>query len=251
MTRTALVLAGVRPGRDALADFAGVSHKALIEIGGTTMLERVVRALRESGRIDRIAVSIDRPELVTLPDVEVLTSAASVSRSVGEAFERLGAPLLVTTADHALLEPDWIRYFLDHLPDADVAAALARDRDVTAATPETKRTFLRFRDGRFSGCNLFHLRDLKALRAIQLWQIVENERKKPLTLLRRLGLRAVFAHLAGRLTLGYAIRRIEAMAGCTAGIVEMPFGRAAIDVDKPDDLVLVRRIVAQDAARGS
>ncbi|MFD1702316.1 NTP transferase domain-containing protein [Methylopila henanensis] len=249
MTRTALVLAGVRPGRDPLAEFAGVSHKALIPIGGTPMLERVIAALRASGRIDRIAVSIDRPELVTLPGVEVLRSSTSVSRSVGEALEALGGPLLVTTADHALLEPDWVRYFLDHLPDVDVVAGLARDRDVMAAAPDTKRTFLRFRDGRFSGCNLFHLRDLKALRAIQLWQIVENERKKPLTLLRRLGLRAVFAHLAGRLTLAYAVRRIEEMAGCTAGIVELPFGRAAIDVDKPDDLILVRRIVEQDAAR--
>lgn len=243
MTRAALVLAGVRPGRDALADFAGVTHKALIPIGGVPMVERVIAALRESGRIDRIVVSIDRPELIDLPGVEVLKSSTSVSRSVGEAFEALGAPLLVTTADHALLEPEWVRWFLDHLPDADVAAALARDRDVIAAAPDTKRTFLRFRDGRFSGCNLFYLRDPKALRAIQMWQIVENERKKPFTLLRRLGVRAVVAALFGRLTLGYAVRRIEAMAGCTAGVVELPFGRAAIDVDKPDDLVLVRRLV--------
>lgn len=248
MTRTALVLAGVRPGPDALAEFAGVSHKALIAIGGKPMLERVVEALRASGRIDRIAVSIDRPELVQIPGVEVLRSATSVSRSVGEAFETLGAPLLVTTADHALLEPEWIRYFLDHLPDADVVAGLARDSAVMEAAPDTKRTFLTFSDGRFSGCNLFHFRDPRATRAIQLWQIVENERKKPLTLLRRLGLRAIFAHFAGRLSLAYAIRRLEAMAGCSAGVVELPFGRAAIDVDKPSDLELVRRLVAEDGA---
>lgn len=243
MTRTALVLAGVRPGRDALADFAGVTHKALIPIGGVPMVERVIVALRDSGRIDRIVVSIDRPELIDLPGVEVLKSSTSVSRSVGEAFEALGAPLLVTTADHALLEPEWIRWFLDHLPDADVVAGLARDRDVMAAAPDTKRTFLRFRDGRFSGCNLFYLRDRRAARAIQMWQIVENERKKPFTLLRRLGIRAVVAALFGRLTLGYAMRRIEQIAGCSAGVVELPFGRAAIDVDKPADLILVRKMI--------
>nr|WP_210341606.1 NTP transferase domain-containing protein [Methylopila capsulata] len=236
-------MAGVRPGRDALADFAGVTHKALIPIGGVPMVERVIAALRDSGRIDRIVVSIDRPELIDLPGVEILTSSTSVSRSVGEAFEALGAPLLVTTADHALLEPEWIRWFLDHLPDADVVAGLARDRDVMAAAPDTKRTFLRFRDGRFSGCNLFYLRDPRAVRAIQMWQIVENERKKPFTLLRRLGVRAVVAALFGRLTLGYAMRRIEQIAGCSAGVVELPFGRAAIDVDKPSDLMLVRKMV--------
>ncbi|MET0313717.1 MAG: NTP transferase domain-containing protein [Hansschlegelia sp.] len=76
MARTALILAGVRPGVDPLAEFAGVSHKALIPVGGVPMLERVVAALRASGRIDRIAVSIDKPKLVTLPDVEVLKSGA-------------------------------------------------------------------------------------------------------------------------------------------------------------------------------
>jgi hypothetical protein len=29
-------------------------------------------------------------------------------------------------------------------------------------------------------------------------------------------------------------------------MVEMPFGRAAVDVDKPDDLALVERLLAAD-----
>lgn len=245
MSRAALVLAGVRPGRDPLAEFAGVTHKALIPIGGVTMLERVVAALRESGRIDRIVVSIDRPELATLEGVEVLRSATSLSASVAEAFEATGAPLLVTTADHALLEPEWVRHFLDHLPDTDVAAGLARSDRVQAAAPETKRTYLRFADGAFSGCNLFYLRDMRAMAAVRLWREVEAERKKPWKLLRRLGLGAILAHLTGRLTLARAAARVGALAGCTAGVVEMPFGRAAIDVDKPDDLILVRRLIEQ------
>jgi GTP:adenosylcobinamide-phosphate guanylyltransferase len=243
MTRTALVLAGVRPGGDALADFAGVSHKALIPIGGTPMLERVVGALRASGRIDRIVVSIDRPELVSIEGVEVLRSAATLSGSVSEAVERIGAPLLITTADHALLEPDWIRHFLDHLPDKTVVAGLARSETVMSETPDTKRTFLRFADGAFSGCNLFHFRSLEALKVIGPWQAVEADRKKPLKLLRRLGPRALLHFLTGRLTLARALARLEQIAGVSVGVVEMPFGRAAIDVDKPADLVLVRRLV--------
>lgn len=40
-----------------------------------------------------------------------------------------------------------------------------------------------------------------------------------------------------------SMRRIEQIAGCSAGVVELPFGRAAIDVDKPADLVLVRKMI--------
>ncbi len=65
MTRlTALVLAGTRAGGDPLAEYAGVSHKALIEVGGRTMVERVVEALAASPEIERIVVAIERPELL-------------------------------------------------------------------------------------------------------------------------------------------------------------------------------------------
>ena len=62
---TALVLAGSRGEPDALSQYAGVSHKALIEIGGETLLARVVRALDQAGA-DRIALSTSDPEVVAL-----------------------------------------------------------------------------------------------------------------------------------------------------------------------------------------
>ena len=71
MALTALVLAGTRAGGDPLADYAGVSHKALIEVGGRTMIERVVGALAALPAVTRIVVAIDRPELLTgLPGLQ-------------------------------------------------------------------------------------------------------------------------------------------------------------------------------------
>ena len=61
MSFHALVLAGSRGGVDPVADYAGVSDKALIRIGGATMLERVVVALRAAGA-ERIAVSANAPD---------------------------------------------------------------------------------------------------------------------------------------------------------------------------------------------
>lgn len=245
---TALVLAGTRKGGDPLAEFAGVTHKALIPIGGVPMLERVVDALKASGRIDRIVVSIDRPRLIRIPGVEVIRSAKSLSRSVIMAVESIGAPLLVTTGDNALLEPEWVRYFLDERPDKDVVAALARSEAVMAAAPDTKRTFLKFADGAFSGCNMFYLSHHGVVNGIGLWQEFEQLRKRPFKMLQKLGPSAVLAYALGRLTLARVIKEVERMGGLTGGVVEMPFGRAAIDVDKEADLVLVRRLVEQDQA---
>ncbi len=61
---TALVLAGTRPGGDPLAQAAGVSHKALIPIGGVPMLQRVLVALAAVPAVARIVVVIDRAGVV-------------------------------------------------------------------------------------------------------------------------------------------------------------------------------------------
>jgi GTP:adenosylcobinamide-phosphate guanylyltransferase len=250
---TALVLAGSRGPGDPLAVHAGVSHKAMIEVGGEPMLVRVVRALAQGG-LTRIVIVIERTDLIAqlaaegrFPPgvvVEALPAAEGPSLSVAQAMERLGTPLLVTTADHALLRPEWVRWFVDHVPaGADVAAGLARSDLVMAAAPEAKRTFLRFSDGAYSGCNLFYFATPAASRVVALWREVETHRKQPLKLLRRLGLPIAARYALGVLPLAAALGRLGALTGTRCAVVEMPFGEAAIDVDKPEDLTLVRKLV--------
>jgi CTP:molybdopterin cytidylyltransferase MocA len=247
----ALVLAGSRGGVDPAAAYAGVSHKALIELGGQTLLARVVGALSRAGATS-IAVSTNDPA-VTLAahaldgqsvEVSVLDAAGGPSLSVAQGARTLGTPLLVTTADHALLEPDWVQRFLaDVPPDADIAALLAPEAAVRAAAPETQRSYLAFKDGRYSGCNLFYLRNDKALAVIELWRQVEAYRKQPWKIAALIGPGMLVGYLTGRLTLDAAVARIGAKVGVAAVAVRTPYGAAAIDVDKPADLDLVRKMV--------
>jgi GTP:adenosylcobinamide-phosphate guanylyltransferase len=254
----ALVLAGTRAGADdPMARAAGVSHKAILPVGGVPMLARVIQALVETPAVGSIAVTIERPELVeALPGlagwrkikpVRVFPAAEGPSESVAEGLQRLGAPLLITTADHALLQPEWITWFLDHAPrDADVAAAVAAQASVEAAAPGTKRTYLRFADASVSGCNLFLMATPRAEGVVRLWKTVQAYRKKPLRLAWLLGPGAILKFVTGRLTLAEAGARLGRLAGAKAAVVVVPFGRAAVDVDKPADLELVERLLAED-----
>lgn len=248
---TALVLAGTRPGGDPLAEAAGVSHKALIEIGGLPMLQRVLLALSQVPAISRIVVAIDKPELVTaLPacgkPVSVLPARSGPSASVAHALEETGTPLLVTTADHALLSAAWVEEFLAADPaDADALLALARRESVEAAVPATQRTWLRFADGDYSGCNLFLLRTTAVHGVVALWQQLEAERKRPLSLLRRLGFLYALRYRCGWLRLDQALDRLGVLSGARLKAVTLSDGRAAIDVDKAADLTLVRELVSR------
>jgi GTP:adenosylcobinamide-phosphate guanylyltransferase len=243
----ALILAGSRSGVDPVADYAGVAHKGLIQLQDRTLLARVVEAVAAAGAT-RIGVSTGDAGIRTALQalrVEPLESAPGPSQSVRLAAETLGTPLLVTTVDHALLRPEWIRRFLEDVPkDADVAALVARRDVVEAAAPGTARTYLRFADGDWSGCNLFYLANARALGVVDLWRRVEAERKKPWRIAGLLGAGTLVSYATGRLTLDKAARRLGELANVRAAVVASPFGLAAVDVDKPADLDLVRKLVA-------
>jgi CTP:molybdopterin cytidylyltransferase MocA len=243
---TALVLAGSRPGAaDPVAEQEGVAHKVLAVVAGATLLERVVRAVRQAG-IDTVAVSANDPAVEAEArrlGVVVLPSARGPSESVAMAFAQFGAPMLVTTADHPLLEAAWIRELAEGAPsDADVSLMLARRNLVEAAAPDTCRTWLAFADGEWSGCNLFLLAGPAAGNAIAAWKQVEADRKRPWRIARRLGIGTLWSYWRRKLALAEAVTRFGRSLGVKATLVAATDGRAAIDVDKPADLALVRRL---------
>lgn len=246
MTPAALVLAGSRPGAlDPVARAEGVAHKVLAEVGGQPMLARVIAALRAAG-IERIAVSADSPAVEDLArrlGAEVFAPADGPSASVAEVFARLGAPLLLTTGDHPLLRPEWVRDFLRDTPEgSDVSVLLAERALVTKALPESRRTWLHFADGDWSGCNLFLLASPRSVAALETWAGVEADRKRPWRIAARLGLGTLARYAFGRLTSREGVARLGARVGITASAVAARDGLAAVDVDKVEDLADVRRI---------
>lgn len=248
LVRSALVLAGSRRGGfDPVARAEGAAHKALVDVGGKPMLLRVVTALREAG-VTTIAVSADTPGVVALATslgCSIVPTGVGPSASVAAGLAQMGTPMLVTTADHALLQPGWIRDFIaDTPPQADVAVLLAHQAAVEHALPESQRTYLRLADGGWSGCNLFLLASPGARAAIATWERVEADRKRPWRIAGRLGLGTLWRYARGKLTMAEAIGRLGRRIGIAAAAVPARDGLAAVDVDKPSDLAQVRAIIA-------
>jgi GTP:adenosylcobinamide-phosphate guanylyltransferase len=225
------------------------------------MLVRVVRALRASSNVGRIAVSIDDsdafeavPELRELKargEITHHSSLPSPSRSVQDALNggSLGDRVLITTADHALLTPKIIDHFAAcaEQSDADVTVGVVAESVLRATYPSTTRTYLRFRDGGYSGANLFAFRSQKALRAAEFWVRAEAFRKQPWRLASAFGPMTLLLFVSRLLNLDEALERASRAIGCQIRAVPLPFAEAAIDVDRPSDLDLVSEILA---ARG-
>jgi GTP:adenosylcobinamide-phosphate guanylyltransferase len=253
---TAVLLAGERPGEDGFTRSQGVAAKALIPVAGEAMLARVARALLAAPSVARILVLTQAPErlrseapawLAEEPKISWGASGETIAASIRAVAGGATAPwpLLVTTADHALLTPEIVEAFLADSGGADVAFAMVERRTLEAAWPESKRTWLKARGGQYSGANLFTLANDRARRALELWAGIERDRKKAWRLLAFLGPSILIGALSRTLTLEGAVTRIGRKLGLSAKAVVLPYPEAAIDVDKPEDLELVERIIAR------
>ena len=185
------------------------------------MAVRVVETLAACPSVGRIALALEDPALLDdLPALRPLIAAgrctalatgATPSLSVQRALDELPdpLPLLVTTGDHPLLTPEMVEHFCAaaRTTGADLVAGLTPSSAIREAYPDAQRTYLRFRDERYSGANLYALLGPDARRAVAFWRRVEQERKRPWRLVRAFGWRPLLAYLLGRLTLDGAMAR--------------------------------------------
>ncbi|GBQ12557.1 nucleotidyltransferase family protein [Swaminathania salitolerans] len=249
MTLPVLVLAGSRDGaQDPLARHGGVPHKALLPVAGRPMIDRVLQTLSTCPELGPIHVSIETPEALAHLErpFDCLPTAKGPSGSVALALERLGTPLLITTADHPLLRREWIAAFIDaaERTDCDLAVGIATRESIERDVPDTKRTYIPLSDMMFSGCNLFLLRNSRAEAVVKLWQTLERDRKHPLRMARTLGAGILLRALCRRLSSTVLLSRLRKLTGARVALVPIDDGRAAVDVDKPEDLRLVIALMA-------
>jgi GTP:adenosylcobinamide-phosphate guanylyltransferase len=256
---TAIILAGARPTGDPVAEAAGVPCKAFIPVGGRPMVLRVLDALDASRQIGtRILCGPPQESIEQQPDLKARIAEGRLKWVAGQSTPSLSThhvlqslsdntPVLVTTADHALLSTQIIDYFCTEALKAgcDVAVGLASYRKVISAFPETRRTALKFRDGSYCGCNLFGFLNPQSYRAAQFWRRIEQERKNPLKMMRILGWRPVLRYLVGKMSLNDALGYLSKQMGLRAGAVMLPFPEAAVDVDTVEDWKFVQSLIAK------
>lgn len=255
----AVVLAADRTANDPITQHTGATCKAIAPICGTPMIIRVLDALEANDRIK--SITICGPPQSVLPDcpelkqrietgrITWLPNLDSPSRSAEKSFGQieLDTPVLLTTADHALLTPAIVEHFLkaSSLASSDATIGLVNHENIVAAFPNTRRTVTKFRDGDFCGCNLYTFRQHGRELVIR-WRQAEDMRKRPWRLIAQiLGPWTVLRYLFGFLTLEQALNAVSKKTGIHVQAVMLPFPQAGIDVDKVEDLLLAETVLAK------
>jgi GTP:adenosylcobinamide-phosphate guanylyltransferase len=257
-----VILAGERDRRDALRDHTGVACKALLDIDGTPMIARVIAALEGSGSVGSVHLSgpaeacvkadAGLAGMIAEARIDWTAPGASPSTSAHEMLTRMppAQPVLVTTADHPLLAPEIVDHFCrDSLSSGcDVVIGLAPHDLVRATFPDLKKTVLHFSDGQYCGCNLFAFLTEDGRGLADFWRRVERDRKKPLVVIRLLGVWALLRYRLGWLSLDAALARLSRKVGLKIGAVILPYAHASVDVDSVTDYQVLQRHAKSAAA---
>lgn len=226
-------------------------YEALIEIAGQPMVTFVTRALAASGSVNRIFVvgpATALRQCVFAQPVSILAGGRTIMETIQIGMAALGhkRKVLVVTADIPLLTAEAVNDFLAQCSgiDADFYYPIISRELNERCYPSTRRTYVRLREGTFTGGNIFLVNPDIVSRALPVANRIIENRKKPLALCGILGWAFVVKFLTGRLGLAEVESRVSALLKLRGAVIHSRFPEVGIDVDKPSDLELVRSALA-------
>lgn len=249
-----IVLAAQRPGVvDPLAQRFGVSHKCLVPLAGEPLIAHVLRTVAAHPGVGSVAVSVERDAFAavaaTFPQggapVHCATAADNLTDSVFAAAAGHDGPIVITTADNALLQPASLSAMIAALDTHDVAIAMATRGAVLAAHPDGQRRFYRFRDDEYSNCNLYGMARPQALHAAEIFRGGGQFAKKARRIVDAFGLINLMLLRLRVVTLPQGLKRISRRIGLDIAPVILADGSQSIDVDNDRTYGVVSELLAR------
>ncbi|HOP69862.1 MAG: nucleotidyltransferase family protein [Dethiobacteria bacterium] len=243
----AVVLAGGgKP--DLLTQQEGVNNKAFIPVKEKPLLGHILTGLQEAPSIARLFVVGPEEELRTLQkegyDFTLVPEQGGMLENVEAALKQVDRSrlCLVATGDIPLLNARVVEGFLALCApyDHDFYYPILTKESCESRFPETRRTYVRLKEGCFTGGNVALLNPNWFLEALPRLEIFVSYRKKPLKLFRLLPLSFLFKYLVHSLTVADLERQLSSLMQVKARAVPCDFVEIGTDVDKPSDLEAVR-----------
>jgi len=250
MKMDAIVTAGgiPQPG-EPLYDFTQGESKAMLDIAGKPMVQWVLDALCTAYTIDRIVI-------VGLSEDNGLecSKIAGYLPNQGGMLANLKAGLarvkeINPDIQHVLLVSSDIPSITSDMVDWVVTTAMQTDEDVyynvirkqtmEARFPGSNRTYTHFKDVDICGG------DMNVIRASisanePFWEKIIAARKSPLKQASLLGFDTLILLVLRQVTLADAVKRVAKRVGLTGRALVCPYAEIGMDVDKPNQLELVR-----------
>lgn len=250
----AVVLAGDRGPGDPVAKAANVHGKAAARLHYISLLERVVSVLQQSEHINRI-IAVGPGQICLEKDfeirailnqyhVETMQPAKGPSTSAMQGvLHSAFYPTLLVTCDLPMLTAPMIDSYCQRVAnlDADFVVGAIDTALINQKISELKKTKYYFNGQTVSFANLFAVLTPDGVKAIEYWQDVEECRKRPIELIRKIDWMSILRYKLGRLSLMQVADKLSRKVGARLVIEKFSVPEMAIDVDSAHDYEVLSR----------
>jgi len=247
----AVVLAG-GPHDGVAALQPGAPNKAFVEIGKLTLVARVLASLRESSSVGRIVVVAPtsvrgRRDLEAADELRPDGVRITESLQNGLAGFRPDSEVLIVASDLPVLTRLAVDDFIARVGalQADVIYGCVEKRVHLQRFPEVPHTWARMRDGTYCGGGIVAMKP-RALPMLERFiERLGAARKHPFKLASLFGWDMLARFAVGRLSIVQAEARAAKILGAPVRALISPYPETAVNVDRPSDVALARRLVAE------
>jgi molybdopterin-guanine dinucleotide biosynthesis protein A len=245
----AVVLAG--GNADAVAALEpGAPNKAFVRVGGRTLVERTLRALREAESVGRIvvvapAVAHGDPPLALADECRV--DGAQITDSLRNGLAGLDPDelALVSASDLPVLTAASIDDFIAHARrlDPDIGYGCVERRVHLACYPNVPHTWARLREGTYCGGGFIAIKPRVLPQLERFIERLGAARKNPLRLASIFGWDMLARFAFRRLSIAAAERRASHILGARVRAIVSPYPETGVNVDRVTDVPLAESLL--------
>lgn len=232
---------------------ADINNKSFIEIGGKWIVEYVVEALRDSNEIDGISIVGPADRLrerlegqvdhIIQEDKDLFVNLQKgLSPFIDQDF------VLVATSDIPMINgkvvADFIQRYFDN--PADLCYPIVDKNLNDKLYPGFTRTYVKLKEGTFTGGNILGLNPKVVKSCEEFARAIIDNRKKPWELGKLLGTKFLLLLAMGKLSISQLEQRFFELLGIKARAIISPYPELANDIDKPEDIKLVKHYLKAD-----
>lgn len=249
-----VVAGGVPQPDDAIYTYTQGKPKALLDMGGRTMLERVVDALQAAQAVDDVIVvglggdmgmTFQRP-VQHLPDQGNLVDNVIAGMRWIKANKPESRVTLASSADIPALTGHVVDHFVELCRPFDHALYynFVTREAMETRFPTSNRTFIKLRGLEIAGGDIVMVHVELADSHHELWMKLANARKHAWQIARIVGLRLVLKLLLRRVSIADIQEIGQRMIERPVKVILNPNAEIAMDADKPHQVDLLREDLA-------
>lgn len=255
----AIVTAGGRPEPgDLLYPYTQGDPKALLDIAGKPMIQWVLDALCQAKLVDRLVLigltaesglTCSKP-LVYIPDQgDMLANIRTGVRKVVEINPQAEFALVVSSDIPAVTPEavDWVVETTMQTSD-DIYYNVIPREVMEARFPGSRRSYTRLKDAEVCGGDMNVVRCSLATAEGMMWEELIATRKNVLKQAALIGFDTLILLLFRAINLQKAVQKVSSRLKIKGRAIVCPYAEVGMDVDKPNQLELLRADLSRNSA---